>query len=160
MAFGGRGFILPVLFLTLSGFMQPSLSGRQPFGCVNPRVTPAYSHDVLLAPLPLRVFRAGRQTPGSSSGDRDWQTVKSAAKAEMASRGQRRLRLACLRHLPFSQPERFPAHLSMGDCFSHHRCDRKHTVQFSSAFLELCILCKWLQEVPQRLCAQVSLLAE
>lgn len=159
MAFGGRGFIFPILFLTLSGFMQPSLSGRQAFRCVNPRVTPAYSHDVLLVPLPLRIFGAGRQTPGSSSGDRDlqWSLPRRQRWPAGGSAGSGWGVCAISPALSLSV---FPAHLSVGDCFSDHRCDRKHTVQFSSAFLELCILCKWLQEVPQRLCAQVSLLAE
>lgn len=83
---------VPFGALTLRGFTEPSLTGRWSFRCVDQGAIPIYSlWDLLTLVLVVRPQNQVRVLEETSD------PVKLAALAELASRGQCRLRLGRLK---------------------------------------------------------------
>ena len=120
-AFGGREFTFPVL--TLRGFIQHLYQGDGLQVCGSGDI-PVYSPRDLLAPSTPQAQVAG----GTS------ELVKPAERAELASRGQRRLTLG--------QPTLYTLSWAWVTILLSSQVDRKEAVQFSSVLSELCILHK------------------
>lgn len=120
MAFGGREFTSPVV--TLRGFIQHPYQGDGLQVCGSGAI-PRYSPCDLAPSLPQA------QVAGGTS-----ELVKPAERAELASRGQRRLSLG--------QPTLDTLSWAWVTLLLSSQVDGKDAVQFSSVLSELCILHK------------------